>query len=56
MAERDTEVADVEGRRAASGKVSVVALTALGIGSMIEAGSSACRSRWQELQRLDHSS
>ncbi|WAL42297.1 amino acid permease [Actinomyces naeslundii] len=38
MAERDAEVADVEGRRAASGKVSVVALTALGIGSMIGGG------------------
>ena len=38
MAERDTEVADVEGRRAASGKVSVIALTALGIGSMIGGG------------------
>ena len=38
MAERDTEVADVEDRRAASGKVSVAALTALGIGSMIGGG------------------
>lgn len=38
MAERDAEVADVEGRRAASGKVSVIALTALGIGSMIGGG------------------
>ena len=38
MAERDAEVADVEDRRAASGKVSVVALTALGIGSMIGGG------------------
>ena len=38
MAERDAEVADVEDRRAASGKVSVAALTALGIGSMIGGG------------------
>ena len=38
MAESDAEVADVEDRRAASGKVSVAALTALGIGSMIGGG------------------
>lgn len=38
MAELDTDVADGEGGRVASGKVSLAALTALGIGSMIGGG------------------
>ena len=38
MAELDTDVADGEGERVASGKVSLAALTALGIGSMIGGG------------------
>ena len=38
MAELDTDVADGEGGRVASDKVSLAALTALGIGSMIGGG------------------
>ena len=38
MAELDIDVADGEGGRVASGKVSLAALTALGIGSMIGGG------------------
>ena len=38
MAERDVEVVEVGDRQVASGKVSLAALTALGIGSMIGGG------------------